>query len=136
MKILFIDQGNVARSRMAAYFFNSLSKRNSAISAGIEAAKWNRRPIGEFATPLVKCMNEEGYDLSKDVPTQLTPVLIQGADMIISFEEEKDLPEYLQNSREIRFWNCPNPKGESYPFHIDVRDRIKNLVQELITKVG
>ncbi len=136
MKILFIDQGNVARSRMAAYFFNSLSKRNSAMSAGTEATKWNHRPLGEFATPLVKCMKEEGYDLSSDVPVQLTPEMVKGIGFIISFENAEDLPSYVRQFKEIRFWKCLNPKGESYEFHLEVRNRIKRLVQELIKEIG
>ena len=128
MNILFIDSGNVARSRMARYFFNNLTTKHSASSTGTQATKWGSKKLGQFAQPIVDCMKEEGFDVSQDVPLQLTPTMVQKIDMIISFEKKEDLPSYV---RPDKYWKAINPKGQSYEIHLQVRDKIKELVKEL-----
>ena len=69
MNILFICKANAGRSQMANAFFNKLSKKNKSISAGALVNEKEGESLPEF---VLKCMEEEGYDLSNEVRKQLT----------------------------------------------------------------
>ena len=45
MKVLFVCNGNVGRSQAAEAYFNRLSKKNTAISAGINTEKYGNRRL-------------------------------------------------------------------------------------------
>ena len=133
MNILFLDKGNVARSRMAEIFFNNLTGKNKALSAGTNATRWQNKFLSEFAEPMVRCMADEGYDVSKDKTVQLTQKMVDDADRIVSLEPKDELPDYVKNtSKQLIFWEVENPREKSYEFHCKVRDHIKKLIEELI----
>lgn len=136
MKILFIDKGNVVISRMAEISFNKLSKNNKAISAGTNTNRWKDKILSEFAEPRVRCMADEGYDVSKDKTAQLTEKMLEDVDMIISLEPKDELPDYVKNTnKKLLIWEADNPKQKSYEFHCSVRDKIKKLVENLINEI-
>ena len=137
MNVLFIDKGNVARSRMAEIFFNNLSKKNKGASAGIDTTKWRGKILSEFAEPLVKCMIDEGYDVSKYKVIQLNKRMVDDSNLIISFESQNELPDYVKNtSKKLVIWRIDNPKEKSYEFHCKVRDKIKKLITTLVKEIG
>ena len=134
MNILFICKANAGRSQMANAFFNKLSKKNKSISAGALVNEKEGGPLPEF---VLKCMEEEGYDLSNEVRKQLTPDMVKWADKIIIMTERENIPNYLINeSEKITFWEVEDGKGMSYEIHIKIRNKIKKLVEELIKEIG
>src|SRR5208283_761320 len=108
MKVLFICRSNAERSQVAAAFFNRLSKRNRAVSAGtsVEQEGAVGQPAGRIVTEL---MLDIGYDLQKVKRKQLTPKLAKSADIIIVTLSDSDikerLPDYVKHSPKSRFWD-------------------------------
>ena len=133
MKILFLCRANVGRSQVAEAFFNRLSKKNKAISAGTHVGENKRLGLHEF---VVKCMAEEGIDLSKNRRKQLTERMAKESDKIIVMTEKENLPYYLTGSNKITFWEVEDGKGQSYEFHLKMRKEIKKLVEKLVEKIG
>ncbi|MDE1825880.1 MAG: hypothetical protein KGH61_05265 [Candidatus Micrarchaeota archaeon] len=58
MLVLFICRANSKRSQVAAAFFNGMSKKNKAISAGLEVSKEGNEglPINPFNVEIMKGM--------------------------------------------------------------------------------
>jgi len=140
MRILFICRSNAERSLVAEAFFNRLSKRNKAVSAGtsVEQEGAVGQPAGRIVTEL---MLDIGYDLQKKKRKQLTPKLAKSADIIVvtlsDSEIEERLPDYIKHSPKVRFWD---PKfhpprhvftqfpPRTYDHHIELVMLIENKV--------
>ena len=133
MQVLFVCTANVGRSQMAEAFFNKLSKKNHASSAGIEVGDAEGESIGER---VVRIMKELGYDLSKNTRKQITREMAEKADKIIVMAEKETIPNYLKKSLKVIFWDVPDAKGQSEEFQYRVRDQIKELVEELVEEIG
>jgi arsenate-mycothiol transferase len=133
MNILFVCKANVGRSQMASFLFNKLSEKNKSISAGIMVGEKEGEPLHEF---VIKCMAEEGLDLSKNKRKQLTPEMVKTADRIIVMAEKENLPDYLANSNKITFWKISDAKNMPYEVHVKVRNEIKTYVKRLVKEIG
>jgi protein-tyrosine-phosphatase len=135
MKVLFVCRANGGRSPMAEAFFNKLSRRGRASSAGVEVAKG-----GEVGTPAnpnnVKVMKEIGYDISKHRRKQLTRQMTSSADVIVFMASRKKLPGYLTGSKKVRFWRVLNPRGQSMATRRRIRDAIRDKVKRLAKEAG
>ncbi len=59
--------------------------------------------------------------------------MVEDADKVIAvIENEEELPGYLAKSSKLVRWNVPDPKGKDIEFTRQVRDKIKNLIIELV----
>ena len=133
MKVLFVCNGNVGRSQAAEAYFNRLSKKNTAISAGINTEKYGNRRLKEISgTVVVKCLMEDGVDISEKRSKQITKAMVEEADLVISMENK--LPDYVD--KKIIFWEIENPKGYPLEKYRGVRDQIKKKVEELVGEIG
>lgn len=140
MRILFVCKANVGRSQMAEAFFNRLSKKNIATSAGFQVGDRDGKPLHEKGTSsgefVVGSMAELGYDLSENRRKQLTPRMVRDADRIFVMAERDEVPDYLRDSEKAAFWDVADGKGQSYGFHCRMRDQIRGLVEGLIKGIG
>ena len=131
MNVLFICNGNVARSQEAEVFFNAGTQNNHAYSAGVNVK------IGKPLDPLVvEVMHEEGHSLDHCLRKFADKELVSSADLIISFKPKEELPEIVQVHSDIRYWDIPDPQHQPIEFHRKVRDAVKLKVNELIEEVG
>jgi len=135
MKLLFVCRGNVARSQMARAFYEKYSGLK-AEAAGTgkrthekQGEKIKDIPEAEF---VIRCMKEEGLDLSERFRSPLTPEKVNGADKIIIMAEKETIPDYLTNSSKTIYWEFDDPLGATYENTRRVRDEIKSKVLELI----
>ncbi len=125
MTILFICQSNSGRSQMAEAFFNSLSEKGKAISAGI-------KPDKEIHPWTVEVMKEIGIDVSCKVPRLLTAELIKKADKIIVMDADLLKITSLKNLSKTENWKIEEPLGKSLNRVRKIRDEIKEKVEQLI----
>jgi len=130
MNVLFICNGNVARSQEAEAFFNDLSDDDIATSAGINVK------VGKPIDPLViEVMEEDGYSLKNAERKFWDEAMIAKAGLIVSFKPENELPAELRESGKIRYWKVDDPQHQPIEFHRQVRDEIKAKVKELISEL-
>ena len=132
MKVLFVCNGNVGRSQIAEAFFNKLSTKHQASSAGISAEQYSGKTVGEITgSAVVECAKEAGLDIASKKPKQLTPEMASKADLIVSMEE---LPSFVNRSK-VRFWKVKNPKGMPLDGYRLVLNQVKALVEQLVTEL-
>jgi arsenate reductase len=137
MKVLFICKGNIGRSQMARALFDKFSKEKSD-SAGtkvpLEAINSN---LGDFspAENVIKVMKEEGIDLTQKRPKQLTKILVDSSQIIISLTSKEDLPDFLEENKKVKYFELDNPKGYDLENTRRVKNQIKVLVKDLIKKL-
>ncbi len=130
MNVLFICNGNVARSQEAAIFFNTKSRQSHAQSAGINVK------IGKPLDPLVVLvMGEIGYSTDGAVRKIADIALLAAADLVISFKPHDELPETVQQHPNIHYWHVPDPQHQTIEFHRQVRDAIQSNVGKLVAEL-
>lgn len=148
MKVLFICRSNAERSQVAEAFFNGLSKKNKAVSAGVSVAQ--ERATGQHAGRTVtELMLGIGYNLQNAKRKQLMPRLAKSADIIIVTLSDSDieerLPSYVRHSPKTRFWDLKfNPPSHvyasfppsTYDHHIEMVARINDNVKKLVAEIG
>lgn len=130
MKILFICDGNVARSQEAELLVNKLSNgKHVATSAGVNPK------IGKPIDPMViEVMKEIGYGMSASVRKPIDEVVVNNADVIVSFKPTEELPEFVRR-RNVRYWEVADPARSSLEFHREIRDIVKSKVESLLAEI-
>ena len=123
--VIFACVHNAGRSQMAAAFFNSLADpaKARAISAGTQ-------PGAQVHPEVVSAMKEIGIDLSKAEPQRLTEELAQQASLLVTMGCGENCP-YVPGLR-VKDWPLPDPKGQSLESVREIRDRVRELVSDLI----
>ncbi len=124
---IFACVHNAGRSQMAAAFFNQLTdpQKAKAVSAGTEP--------GPRVHPIVlEIMQEIDLDLSHAQPRLLTEELARGARLLVTMGCGEKCP-YVPGLRRDD-WALPDPKNLPAEQAREVRDQIKHLVEELISR--
>ena len=131
MKILFICDGNVARSQEAEIFLNVLSHgKHVARSAGVNP-KLNK-PIDPVVTQV---MQELGYSMDTNIRKLIDKNIVADSDIVISFKPANELPDFVQHHQNIQYWEVPDPARQSVQFHRYVRDLVKSRVESLLAEI-
>lgn len=133
MNVLFICLVNVNRSQFGEAFFVKYVSGHSASSAGVDVPlAYEGRLLKDVDDLPVEVMAELGIDLSDKRVKQLTQDMVEEADRIISFVDEKELPIYLSNSRKLEVWAMPDPGGRGVDRLRATRDDISKRVQDYV----
>jgi arsenate reductase len=133
MTILFVCNGNVARSQEAQVFFNSChpSDGSIAVSGGINVE------LGKPIDPLViEVMDEIGYDMSTAKRKSVDEAMAHAADIIISFKPANELPDFIKGHNNVVYWPIADPKQQPIEFHRKVRDEIRRRVTSFVKERG
>ena len=121
---------------MAETMLREIMPEAEVSSAGIYPAHAGER-LPEVSTKAIKAMKEIGFDMSKNVITQLTPEMVSVADKVILMGEIPGgpVPDYLKNAPNLETWNVPDP-GYGHITTREARDAIREKVEELAERVG
>ena len=127
--VLFACVHNAGRSQMASAFFNSLADpaKARAISAGTE-------PAAHPHPEVVATMGEVGIDLGDARPTLLTRELAATADLLVTMGCGEVCP-VIPGLRRID-WSLADPKQQTRERVREIRDAVREHVQQLITEHG
>jgi protein-tyrosine-phosphatase len=126
--VLFVCVHNAARSQMAEAFFNEMAGgRHVGISAGSQPAE-RVNPVA------VEAMAELGMDISGARPKRFTADMIERADLVVTMGCGENVCPIVP--KEVIEWELEDPSGRPIEEVRETRDRIKELVGELIRTIG
>lgn len=136
MNVLFVCKGNVGRSQMAEAIFNSLADgRATASSAGANPGENEGKKIADLGPIVVSCMKDINLNVSDNMSKAITKNMFDKADIVVSLVNKSELPEYVQKSGKVIFWDIENPKGMDYEDTARIRNMIYKNVAELVEKI-
>ena len=146
MKILFVCHANVGRSQVTQVYFDQLS-RHTSNSAGIAVdellvrhnlpgRKLKDAPGRAAAYILELIRNECGVDIADKERQQLTPQMVEEADVVVVVAEKERWPDYLQEGGKVVFWDIPDGAGQDEAFVYDVFTQVRCRVEQLVAEIG
>jgi arsenate reductase (thioredoxin) len=131
--VVFVCVHNSGRSMMAEAFFNQLAKgKAKPLSAGTQP--------GDRVNPtVVEAMKEVGIDISGNKPKMLTFEMVESAAKMITMGCGDESGAVCPASFiETEDWALEDPKGKPIEtvreIRNDIKDRVKKLVNELLTE--
>lgn len=89
-------------------------------------------PAISVARDTIRAMDEKNIDLRQHFPKSLRQLSGVPFDLIVNMSGY-DLP--LDSTVPIRDWDVPDPIGTRFEAHREIRDRIENLVMNLILEL-
>ncbi|GIW73135.1 MAG: arsenate reductase [Planctomycetota bacterium] len=127
--VLFACTHNAGRSQMAAAWFQRLADpgKAQAISAGTE-------PAARVHPAVVAAMREVGIELEGVRPRLLTAELARGASLLVTMGCGERCP-HVPGLRRLD-WELEDPKDQPLARVRAIRDRIRELVCELLRAEG
>ncbi len=143
MKVLFVCYANVGRSQVAQAYFSKLSQHASG-TAGIAVdelmakASLSSRKLKDVPTQrsVEYIRREFGVGISERERQQLTPALIDNADLVIVIAERQRWPGYLKEGGKVVFWDIPDAVGQTDDFAYDVYRQVQRRVERLVEEIG
>ena len=123
--VLFVCVQNAGRSQIAeALFRRRAGGEHTARSAG-------SNPADRVHPEVVEVMRELGIDLAKHVPHRLDREDVEWADVVVTMGCGDACP-YIPGKRYID-WDLPDPAGKSPADVRALRQRIDELLQDLVS---
>ncbi len=150
MNVIFVCNANIVRSQVAEALFN-LRSSHKASSAGVLVDQHMRDHnvisgllkdgMGNFLPhPILphplSYMLERGVDISENQRTQLTPEMVESADLVVAILEQDQKVDYLADARNVEFWDMLDPGGQSEAVADGVFMEIEGRVEELVSRIG
>jgi arsenate reductase (thioredoxin) len=125
--VLFVCVHNSGRSQMAEAFFNKLAGgKAQALSAGTQ-------PAAKVNAIAVEAMRETGINISEHKPKMLTMDMVQKAERMITMGCGDETGAVCPASFiETEDWALEDPKGKSLEQVREIRDEIKERVEQLV----
>jgi arsenate reductase (thioredoxin) len=124
-RVLFVCIGNSCRSQMAEGFARRYG------GDVLEADSAGLAPAGLVAPETRRVMEEKNISLDHHFPKALSEMPVSRYEIIVNMSGYP-LPGGIRNSAEVREWKVEDPIGRSEDVHRAVRDRVENLVMQLI----
>jgi arsenate reductase len=126
--VLFVCVHNAGRSQMAAGYMRELSGgRVEVLSAGSE-------PKDQINPIAVQVMGEEGIDIANEQPKILTTEAVKESDVVITMGCGDTCPIFP--GKRYEDWDLTDPAGrpigEVRPIRDDIKQRVQNLLAELL----
>ncbi len=143
-KVLFVCFANMGRSQVARACFDQLSQHDSD-SAGIGVdriiARRNlpSRKVKDSGTDgrsVEYIRRAFGEDISDRERQQLTPEMVDAADLVVLIVEKDKWPDYLQEGGKVVFWDIPDAYGHDDNFAYDVHRQVQDRVEQLVKEIG
>jgi protein-tyrosine-phosphatase len=143
MKVLFVCYANVGRSQVAQAYFTKLSHHDSdaagiAVDELIAKANLSGRKLKDMPTQRsVEYIGREfGVSIAEKERQQLTPAMVDDADLVIVIAEKERWPGYLKEGGKVVFWDVPDAVGQTDDFAYDVYRQVQRRVERLVEEIG
>ncbi|MDG6898979.1 MAG: hypothetical protein JRN12_02430 [Nitrososphaerota archaeon] len=89
----------------------------------------------EVGPEVVWVMREIGIDVSRAVSKQLTDDLRRRANLLVYLAAPEDMPSYMQKHKALLSYPVPDPSDMTHSAHIEMRERVKEVVYRVIEEV-
>jgi arsenate reductase len=126
--VLFVCVHNAGRSQMAAGFLRAIAGDR------IEVRSAGSVPADRINPVAVEAMAELGIDITAEQPKILTTEAVQASDVVITMGCGDACPFFP--GKRYEDWKLDDPAGQGIeavrPIRDEIRDRIRQLVDELI----
>ena len=126
--VLFACIHNAGRSQLGAAYAHHLSGGSvEVLSAGSEPA--------ESINVLVRAvLLEDGIDISTETPKLLVPEAVKASDIVITMGCGETCPVYP--GKRYEDWDVADPAGQDLATVREIRDDVKQRVEELLTSLN
>ena len=125
--VLFVCVHNAGRSQMAAGFMSHLAQGKIEVLSAGSAPKESINPVA------VSAMAEVGIDISNNSPKILTNEAVIESDVVIKMGCGDACPFYP--GKRYEDWVLADPAGEPIEKVREIRDEIKERVENLIAQL-
>lgn len=124
------------RSQMAAGIYNHLTNTNDATSAGTYTGAPDEpegQPIINLnGQKIFEVLEEHGINIRENKTRQLTPKILDDADIAISMAEEPYIPDCLKNNNKVIWWDVKNPETNSREEAEKTYKQLEGLIEEFL----
>jgi protein-tyrosine-phosphatase len=134
--ILFVCNGNVARSQIAEELYKSIT-HNNASSAGTKVKPEKNGVLlkndGEFALNAIDNFKKiTGIDISNNTRKMLTEDMMKTADKIIIMADKDTLPDFISAyTAKTEYLAIHDPKTYDFDGYKDIIDQIRKYIETL-----
>lgn len=126
--VLFVCVHNAGRSQMAAAYLTHLAGDR------VEVRSAGSAPADSVNPAVVTAMQEEGIDISAEIPKILTVEAVKESDVVITMGCGDACPIFP--GKRYEDWALEDPAGQGVqavrPIRDDIRRRIENLIAEIV----
>ena len=123
-EVLFVCVHNAGRSQMAAALLDHYA------AGRVQVRSAGSTPSGEIHPGVIAVMDEVGIDLSSEFPKPLSTEAMEAADVVVTMGCGDACPIF-PGKRYID-WELPDPSGMPIEDIRPIRDRLDQLVRELL----
>ncbi|HSX30724.1 MAG TPA: low molecular weight phosphatase family protein [Candidatus Saccharimonadales bacterium] len=131
-RVLFVCTSNVARSQVAAAYFNKFFPEGHADSAGTVVEQEDQTIIDYGAVTTPKVLAEEGIDATNFRRHQVTQAMLAGYDKIVVMADKATLPDWLRNHPKFEYWEIFDPRVADSNVTRAVFEQIRAKVMQLV----
>jgi arsenate reductase len=125
--VLFVCVHNAGRSQMAAAWLTRLAGDR------VEVRSAGSAPAEAVNPAVIEAMREVGIDISAETPNMLTTEAVQASDVCITMGCGDACPVFP--GKRYLDWKLDDPAGQGTEAVRPIRDKIKKLVEDLITEI-
>ncbi|MFB7409998.1 arsenate reductase ArsC [Streptomyces sp. NPDC056202] len=126
--VLFVCVHNAGRSQIGAAFLTHLGRGRVRVRSAGSA------PADAVNPAVVEALHEVGIDISAETPKVLTVDAVRESDVVITMGCGDACP-YFPGKRYLD-WQLDDPAGQGVSAVRPIRDRIEQLVRELLGELG
>ena len=143
MKVLFVCQANIGRSQVAQVCFDQLSSHESsgagmAVDEITAKGNWPSKKLKDVPTQrsVEYIKREFSVDISDRERRQLTPQMMDEADMVIVINEKANWPDYVSEGSKVVFWDIGDGLGQADEAAYEIYGQVRRKVEELVHEIG
>jgi arsenate reductase len=125
--VLFVCVHNAGRSQMAAGWLTHLA------GDAVEVRSAGSEPADQINAVAVEAMREVGIDITGEQPKILTVDAVQDSDVVITVGCGDTCPIFP--GKRYEDWDLTDPAGQPIDVVRNVRDQIRQRVQNLLTEL-
>jgi protein-tyrosine-phosphatase len=101
----------------------------------VEVKSAGTKPALQVSGKGTRVMAEEGIDISSHFPKGFTDEDLQWADRVILMGCGVECPNVGLISEKVEDWGIDDPIGQPIEFYMEIRDKIKEKIKDLLNRI-